>query len=50
MINLSLEELKVIAKLRKVKDYKYKSKDELLKILSEPEPKIRTENIWTKFK
>ena len=45
MINLSLEELKVIAKLRKVKDYKYKSKDELMKILSEPEPKIFTENI-----
>ena len=47
MINLSIEELKTIAKLRKVKDYKYKSKDELTKILSEPEPKI--EEIRKKF-
>ena len=28
MMNLSREELMVIAKLRKVKDYKYNSKDE----------------------
>ena len=40
MINFFIEELKTIAKLRKVKDYKYKSKDELIKILNEPEPKI----------
>ena len=40
MINLSIEELKTVAKLRKVKDYKYKSIDELTKKLSEPEPKI----------
>ena len=40
MINLSLEELKVITKLRKVKNYKSKSEDELMKILSETEPKI----------
>ena len=31
MMNLSLEELMVIAKLRKVKDYKYNSKDEFKK-------------------
>ena len=30
-MNLSLEELMVIAKLRKVKDYKYNSKDEFKK-------------------
>ena len=31
MINLSIEELKTVAKLRKVKDYKQKSKDKLIK-------------------
>ena len=40
MTNLSLKGLKAIAKLRKVKDYKSKSKDELTKILIKPEPKI----------
>ena len=45
VINLSLEELKIIAKFRKVKDKKYKPKDELMEILSEPEPKISTEKI-----
>ena len=40
MKNLSLEKSKAIAKLRNVKDYKYKSQDQLRKILSEPEPKI----------
>ena len=45
MINLSLEELKVTAKLRKVKDYKYNSKDKLTKIPSEPKSKIRIEKI-----
>ena len=49
MINLSLEELKAIANLRKVKDYKNKSKDELTKILSEPEPKINIEKIRKRF-
>ena len=39
MINLSLEELKAVAKIRKVKDYKSKSKDELTKFLIESEPK-----------
>ena len=38
MIN-SLEELKAIAKLRKVKNYKRKSKNELTEILSKPELK-----------
>ena len=40
MINLSLDELKLIAKNRGMKDYKNKSKDDLIKILSEPKTKI----------
>ena len=45
MISLSLNELKLIAKSRSIKDYKSKSKDELTKILSEPEPEINIEKI-----
>ena len=41
MINLPLEELKAVAKFRKVKDYKSKSEDELVKILSQPKLKIK---------
>ena len=40
MISLSLEELKAIAKLRKIKDYRSKSEGELIKILSKPKLKI----------
>ena len=40
MINLSLNELKLIAKSRNIKDYKNKSENDLIKILSEPKPKI----------
>ena len=40
MINLSLNELKLIAKTRNIKDYKNKSENDLIKILSEPKPKI----------
>ena len=40
MINLSLNELKLIAKSRNIKDYKKKSENDLIKILSEPKPKI----------
>ena len=39
MINISLNELKLIAKSRN-KDYKNKSENDLIKILSEPKPKI----------
>ena len=39
MIKFSLEELKITAKFRKVRDYKSKSKDELIKILSESKAK-----------
>ena len=37
---LSLNDLKVISKSRGIKDCKSKSKDELIKILSKPKPKI----------
>ena len=40
MINLSLDELKLIAKNRNIKDYKNKSEEDLIQILSEPKPKI----------
>ena len=40
MINLSLNELKLIAETRNIKDYKSKSGNDLIKILSEPIPKI----------
>ena len=40
MIKLSLNELKRIAKRRIIKDYKGKPEEDLIKILSEPKPKI----------
>ena len=40
MINLSSNELKLIAKSRSVKDYKNKSNEYLLKILSKQKPKL----------
>ena len=40
MIILSLDELKVIAKKRGIKDYENKSEDDLIKILSEPKTKL----------
>ena len=40
MIQLSLNEFKLIAKSRNIKDYKNKSENDLIKILSEPKPKI----------
>ena len=45
MINLSLNELKLIAESRNIIDYKNKSENDLVKILSEPKPKI---NLSTK--
>ena len=41
MMNLSLDELKLVAKIRDIKDYENKSKEDLIKILSEPKPKIK---------
>ena len=40
MINLSLNELKLIAKSRNIKDNKNKSENDLIKILSKLKPKI----------
>ena len=40
MINLSLDELKLVAKNRNIEGYKNKSEDDLIKMLSEPKPKI----------
>ena len=38
MINLSRKELKLIAESGNIKDYKNKSENDLIKILSEPIP------------
>ena len=40
MIILTLDELKLVAKNRGIKDYKNKSEDDLIKIFSEPKTKI----------
>ena len=40
MVNLSLSELKLIAKDGNIKDYKNKSQNDLIKILSKPKLKI----------
>ena len=40
MVNVSLDELKLIAKSTDFKDYKEKSEENLIKILSEPKLKI----------
>ena len=40
MMSLSLNELTLVAKSRGKKDYENKSQDELIKVLSEPKPKI----------
>ena len=39
MINLSLNELKLITHYRNISDYENKSKEDLIKGLSEPKPK-----------
>ena len=41
MLNLSLEELKAVAKIRGIKGYKSMSKDDLTKIPSQPKTKIK---------
>ena len=40
MINLSLDELKLVAESRNIRDYENKSKKDLIKVLSEPKSKI----------
>ena len=41
MINLSLDELKLVAKNRNIGDCETKFKEDLIKVLSEPKPKIK---------
>ena len=41
MINLSLDELRLIAQNRNIRDYENKSEKDLIKVLSEPKPKIK---------
>ena len=38
MINLSLDELRLIAQVRNISEYENKSKEDLIKALSEPKP------------
>ena len=38
MINLSFDVLRLIAQIRNISDYKNKSKEDLIKALSEPKP------------
>ena len=42
ILKLTLNELKLVAKSRGIKDYENKSKDDLIKILSEPKTKTKT--------
>ena len=39
MINLSLDELRIIAQSRNISDYENKSKEDLIKAVSTPKPK-----------
>ena len=41
MINLPLDELRLIAQHRIIRDYENKSENNLIKALSEPKPKIK---------
>ena len=45
MINLSPKELKAVAKIRGIKDYKSMSEDELLGILTSPKPVRKGEKL-----
>ena len=44
MINLSFDELRLIAQIRNISDYKNKSKEDLIKALSEPKPNQKHQN------
>ena len=49
MINFSFDELRLIAQIRNISDYENKSKEGLIKALSEPEtPKPKPETLKTK--
>ena len=41
MINLTFDELRLIAQIRNISDYENKSKEDLIKALSKPKPKLR---------
>ena len=41
MTNLSLDELKLVARNKNIRDYENKSEKDLIKALSEPKPKRR---------
>ena len=41
MINQSLDELKLVARNRNIRDYENKSEKDLIKALSKPKPKIK---------
>ena len=43
MVNLSLDELKLVTESRNIRDYQNKSKKDLIKVLSKPKPKINTD-------
>ena len=43
MINLSLDELKLIAQIRNISDCENKSKEDLIKVLSEPKQRPKSE-------
>ena len=49
MINVSLDDLKLVAKNRDIKDCENKSKEDLIKILSEPKPKIKFNKTKKRF-
>ena len=43
MINLLLDEVRLIAQIRNISNYENKSKEDLIKALSEPKPEIKLE-------
>ena len=50
MINLSFDELRLIAQIRNISDYENKSKEDLIKALSKTKPKPETSKPDTKPK
>ena len=50
MINLSLDELRLIAQIRNIRDYENKSKKDFIKALSKPKPKPEPKIIINKKK
>ena len=50
MMNLSLDELRLIAQARNISDYQNKSKEDLIKLLSEIKPKKKKSEIKPKPK